>query len=192
MRAFSCFQWPIYALKQFLIPILLIVISLGTCSMAFAQSSWYGLVDEPKLISVAGTLNKPSSIVVHAVIDGKDTTLHGHTARAFLYLRSYLTFDDTALQWRTTEKYKVWKKQFNKPPPAVPSIPGSGISFVPGSPPQGCRYKSTCFSSYGQNEKCRKNGCIEPPGSGKMYCFWRCQISKHKSIKIRGRDGKRL
>ena len=163
------------------------------CSMALAQSSWYGLVDEPKLISVTGTLKDPSSIIVHTIINGKDTTLHGHTARAFLYLRSYITFDDTGLQWRTTDKYKAWKSQLPKNPQPVLPPPGNSISFVPGSPPQGQGLSYCgCRSSDGRNKTCQNNGCIEPPGYGKMYCYWRCQLPNRKIIKIRGRDGKRL
>lgn len=187
-------QWPIH--KQFLMPVLLIVLSLGTCSMALAQSSWYGLRDEPRLVSVRGTLADANTIVVRAVIDGKDTTLRGHTARAFLYLRSYLIFDDDANRWRTTDKYKAWKNQLaNNPQPApLPLISGSGISYVPGSgsPPSGCKTTPTCRSTTGQNKICQKNQCVTPKTWRNAFCYWSCRDYNGKVVKIRSSNGQRF
>lgn len=169
---------------------LAIFLSFGTSGLAFAQSSWFGLREEPVLISVSGTLHDTSTISVHAFIDGQDTALSGHTARAFLYLRSYIIYDDDAGRWRTTEKYKVWKNEIANSSSQVVNL-GNGITFTPGSLPKGAK-TAECFGSDGRNKTCRDNKCIAPLGKGNLYCYWRVQGFDGKYFKILGTNGKRI
>lgn len=178
--------------RRFLMVMLVTFLSLGTCGAAFAESSWFGLRDEPELISVAGTLHDTSTIVVRTIIDGQDTTLTGHTARAFLYLRSYIIFDDDAARWRTTDKYKAWKDRLvNSPPQSQGTYVGNGVTFVSGQTPGGARF-AVCYSSDGRNRTCQNNGCVAPPGYGKMYCYWRIEDFNGNIFKILGTTGQRI
>ncbi len=107
-------QWMIYV-------ILMIFLSLGLVRMA--QGDTYGLVDEPEMFSTDGQLSNVESLRVEVELDGKKQILAGQQALGFLILRSYVVHDKTKKSgFRTTDKYKAWKKSLPPPPPPPPPI----------------------------------------------------------------------
>lgn len=104
-QSIKCFQWG----NVFKASIMsLILIFVGTTFIARADI--YGLVDEPPMRSVSGSLHDIESIRVEAFLDGKWQTLSEQTALGFLILRNYVVYDNTSSSgFRTTDKYKQWK-----------------------------------------------------------------------------------
>ena len=113
MRSYTrvkSFQW--WNTIKVSIILLLFVFAGMTC---IAHADIYGLVDEPPMRSVSGSLHDIESKRVEVFLDGKWQILSDQTALGFLILRNYVVYDKaTSPGFNTTVKYAQWKDRKDK------------------------------------------------------------------------------